>query len=136
MSAHTASAASSRLRSTVSASTTAIGSPTKRTASVGQRRPGEVGVHRDEAVVRRDAEVVGGEHGDDAGHAGGVVDVDRADRAVGDLGADEHGVQRFDEWQVGEVLPRPGEQAGILGAQHPACRGSNPVGAWQTAGGR
>ena len=71
---------------------------------VGERRPGEVGVDLDEAVVRRDAEVGGGPHGDDAGHRrrrrSTWID---ADRAVGDLGADEHGVQRSLERQVGEV---------------------------------
>ena len=120
----------------VSARTTAIASPTKRTRVVGQRRPGEVGVDGDEAVVRRDAEVGGGEHGDDAGHrrrrrrcgrrrAGRGPTSERANTACSLPG----------QVEVVEVPGRTGEQRGVLGAQHPcpedraSHRGNLPVAA-------
>ena len=69
-------------------------------------------------MVRRDAELVGGPHGDDSGHGGRLGGVDRPDRAVGDLGTDEHCVQHVVEPQVGDVPGDTGEQPRILGAQH------------------
>ena len=74
--------------------------------AVGERRPDEVGMHRDEPVVGGHAERVGGEDGDDAGHPDRIVDVDRAEHAVGHVGADEHGVQ-----PVRRAAGRPGTAA-------------------------
>ena len=88
--------------------------------AVGQRWAGEVGVDDGERVVGRDAEVGGGEHGDDAGRRQRVVDVDRAERGVGDLGAGEDGVQLARQVEVVQVARRAGEQFGILRAQHPS----------------
>ncbi len=74
--------------------------------AVGERRPDEVGMHRDETVVGCHAERLGGEDGDDAGHPDRIVDMDRAEHAMGHVGADEHGVQPVDERQVGQIVPR------------------------------
>ena len=104
--------------------------------AVGQRRADEVGMHGDEAVVRGDAERLGGEDGDDAGHLDRIVDVDGAEHAMGHVGADEHGVETVDERQVGEVLPGTDEQPRVLGAGHPraedrtrtGCGGGHVIG--------
>ena len=87
--------------------------------AVGQRRPDEVGMHGHEAVMRRHAQRLGGEDGDDAGHPERIVDMDGAEHAMGHVGADEHGMQPVDEWQVGQILPGTREQPRILGAGHP-----------------
>src|SRR6056297_755701 len=65
-------------------------------------------------------ELGGGEHVDDTGHRAGVVDVDVAEHAVGDVGAYEHGMQPAGKFQIGEVAAAPGEEPGVLGAQHPS----------------
>ena len=87
--------------------------------AVGQRRPGEVRVHHGESVMRRDAEFGGREDLDDARHRTCVVGMDGADGAVSDLGAHEDRVEFVLEVEIREVLPAPGEQAGVLGAQYP-----------------
>ena len=61
------SSAASRAAALVSATTMATPSPTKRTLSVGQRRPGARRVQDHEAVEGGDAEVGCGVDGDDAG---------------------------------------------------------------------
>ena len=56
----------------------------------GEDRPVVVGRQHREALHRRHAEVVAGvEHGDDTRHRRGAADVDRVDRAVGDLRPNE-----------------------------------------------
>ena len=88
----------------------------------GERRPGEVVVDLHEPVVRRDAELGGGPHRDDARHPDGVLDVDRADRAVGDAGPDEDGLHGAFELEVGDVAPLAGEQSRDPRCAAPACR--------------
>ena len=70
----------------VSATTAATMSPTKRTALAGEDRPVERRRHHREALERRQAEVVvaGRVDGEHAGHRLRPRDVDRRDRAVGD----------------------------------------------------
>ena len=54
------------------------------------------------------------------GDGQGVVDVHGAERGVGDLGAGEDGVQLSWEVEIVQVPRRPGEQFGVLRAQHPS----------------
>jgi predicted acylesterase/phospholipase RssA len=93
----------------------------------GQRRPGEVVVQAHEPVVGPDAELGGGPHGHDPRHRPGLVHLDRPDRAVGGVGAHEHGVQRVLERQVGHVAAGTSQQLGILGADHAGAE-DRPVG--------
>src|SRR5690606_27980470 len=58
-------------------------------------------------------------HGDDPRHRACFVGVDRADDAVGDVGSDEHGVERPVELDVGEVTAGTGEQARVFGPGDP-----------------
>ena len=73
-------------------------------------------------------EVVGGGrvgagvHGDDAGHLGGLGDVDLGERGVGHGRAHEEHVERALEQrvvEVGGVLVRPGQEGGILTSLDP-----------------
>ena len=82
---------------------------------VGQRGPGEVGMHRGEAMVRSDAEFGSGQDLDDARHGERVLAVDRRDRPVGDVRAHEDRMELAGQREIGQVRPTPGEQSGILG---------------------
>ena len=75
-------------------------------------------MHPGEAVVRRDPEVGGEEHRDDAGIDERAVDVHGGERGVRHLGAGEHAVQLARQIEVGDVRRAAGQQRGILSACH------------------
>ena len=66
-------------------------------------------------------------HGDDAVEGACRVDVDRRDRAAGDVAADEGHVEHARHDDVVDVRAPPGEEAGVLAprdtlADEPRCR--------------
>ena len=90
----------------------AVGEQPERPAAVAAL---EVDPRLDDVAV----EVGAGEHGDDAGQLAGRADVERRDRAAGDVAADERDVQQPGHDDVVDVAAVAGQQAGVLAPLHP-----------------
>ena len=102
----------------VRATTTATGSPTKRTRPMASSgRANTPGLSSTGGMCSPPMSPAVNTP-DDTGHRAGAVRIDRPDERVRHRGPDEHPVQRPLAGDIVQVSGRPGEQRAILAAEH------------------